>query len=147
VVQRPTFARIVTNDYAAFLGLAFPLLAPVLFILFALLDGVPVPTTLVYFVIIPSVVFGLVLLAWRLHLIRAVFESGHEVPATISGVWFYRDRGRIEYIYTFQGQKYRGGNAIMKNKRTLAFQPGDQVLVAVDRKHPKRAFIRDLYQA
>jgi hypothetical protein len=51
----------------------------------------------------------------------------------------------VEYVYTYQGQKYASGNAIHKVKQTQGLKIGEEVLVMIDRNNPKRAFIRDLY--
>lgn len=90
---------------------------------------------------------AVVLLLWRISIFTAVFNDGLDTPATISQVNFFRDRGRISYVYTFQGQKYRSGNAVMKTKLTRNYQVGDEVMVLVDRSKPKRAFVRDLYMS
>jgi hypothetical protein len=90
-------------------------------------------------------VVAIVILAWRIRLFYSIFDGGIEAPATISNIMFFRDRGRVDYIYTIQGEKFSSGNAIHKVKQTRSLQVGEQVIVMVDRNNLKRAFIRDLY--
>lgn len=97
----------------------------------------------VIFSIITIVAIGV--LAWRVQVFNTIFNDGLETPATVGNIFFFRDRGRVDYVYTYQGQKYISGNVIHKVKQTQALQIGEQVIVMVDRNHPNRAFIRDLY--
>jgi hypothetical protein len=82
---------------------------------------------------------------WRVKSIQDVFAKGVEIPGEITNVSFYRDRGRVEYTYSYQGQAYSGGNAVMKTGRTKALTPGEEVTLIVDQHEPRRAVIRDLY--
>jgi len=84
-------------------------------------------------------------IGWRVQAINTVFSDGMEMTAAISNVSFFRDRGRVDYVYTYQGQKYVSGNAIHKVKQTLELRVGTQVVLMADRNNPRRAFIRDLY--
>jgi hypothetical protein len=88
---------------------------------------------------------GLGLVFWRVQVIKAIFEDGIEIAGTLRSVVFFRDRGRVEYVYTYLDQKYASGNAILKTSRTKRLQPGMQIVLVVDRSQPRRAFIRDLY--
>jgi len=90
-------------------------------------------------------VISLIVLTWRIRQVFALLSDGLEMSATISNVSFFRDRGRVDYIYNYQGQKYASGNAIHKVKLTKNLKIGDEVIVVVDRNNPKRAYIRDLY--
>jgi hypothetical protein len=60
-------------------------------------------------------------------------------------VSFYRDRGRVEVVYMFQGERYLSRNIVVKNKTTRALVEGMPVIVLVDQGNPRRAFIRELY--
>jgi len=88
-----------------------------------------------------------VLLARRIARIKATLVSGPRVKAKVLGIGFMKDRGRVEFEYTLEGQHYASGAAIMKNKQTTAISPGDEIEVAIDRADPTRAFVVDLYLA
>jgi membrane-bound metal-dependent hydrolase YbcI (DUF457 family) len=88
---------------------------------------------------------ALVVIFWRVRLIKGIIENGIEAKATISSISFYKDRGRVEYIYNHEGQKYMRGNGIMKTKRTKNLRVDDTVIVMIDPGNPGKALIRDLY--
>ena len=88
---------------------------------------------------------SIVVVLWRIMLITTVFNDNQQVEANITRVFFFRDRGRIECVYEYNGQKFISGNAVMKTRWSKAIKEGDRVVVMVDRNQPKRSFIRDLY--
>jgi hypothetical protein len=141
--QSPSILRVIQNDYVATLGAIFPPITWVVFGFMLMMEGGNFSK--LFPVGLAITVLGFAAILWRYQLIRAVFEYGQETPAVISGIAFFRDRGRVHYVYTFQGQKYTSSNAIMKNGRTRKLQVGDPVTLVVSRDQPKRAFIRDLY--
>jgi hypothetical protein len=67
------------------------------------------------------------------------------VYGVITSIAFRRDRGKAEYSYTFQGQTYTAGSAVMKNGRTKQLRTGAEVALVVDPTAPERATIRELY--
>ncbi len=155
VSDRPPFTRIIWTDYIAFLGLFFPLM---IWALYLLLVGFSSPfnpageTTAavqenlrLFYISLALSLVGMSLLVWRLLLIGSVFLHGLEARGQIDEIFFYRDRGRVKYTYTFQGETYTSGVALHRTRKTRALQTGDQVTLVVDRERPKRAFIRDIY--
>jgi hypothetical protein len=95
--------------------------------------------------VLVATTLGIVVFLWRYWMVASLYSYGLDTPATVHEIGFYRDRGRISYVYSFQGQKYVSGSRIMKTKRTRSIQIGDQVNILVDPNDPKRALIRDLY--
>lgn len=140
----PSLLRIISVDYAAFTGFLYPPLCWAVFIIMTILESTDFSRLVWIGAAITAV--GIPLLLWRFQLIRSVFSEGLETPGEISSVSFFRDRGRVSYIYTYQGEKFISSNAVMKTKRTRALQVGDPVTVMVGRDNPKKAFIRQLYQ-
>ena len=143
--KQPSLIKILTIDYAAFLAVLFPIIMWGLYIVLVILEEVKLTDLVlpVTFALITVVSIGVI--GWRVRTINTVFSDGMEATAAISNVSFFRDRGRVDYVYTYQGQKYVSGNAIHKVKQTLALRGGAQVVLMVDRNNPRRAFIRDLY--
>jgi hypothetical protein len=140
--RRPTFLRVVQTDYTAFVSFLFP----VVFwgftaILFALQKLEPI---FGYVAAVISVL-GILVFVWRYNTLTSVFEDGLETKGIVTGVFFFRDRGRLEYIYVIEGKKLKSGNAVNKTKRTQSFPQGTEVMLVVDRNNLKRAFIQDLY--
>lgn len=143
--RQTSLVKIITVDYTAFVAFIFP---PIMWVLYAILlfsnkAQLSDPVLPAIFGVIS--ILAVAVLLWRIQSIRAVFTDGQEAEATLSNVFFFRDRGRLNYVYISQGQKYLSSNAVLKNRHTSALQVGSQVTVMVDRNHPNRAFIRDLY--
>jgi hypothetical protein len=95
--------------------------------------------------VLVATALGIVVFLWRYWTVVSLYNYGLETPATVHEIGFHRDRGRISYVYSFRGQKYVGGNRIMKTKRTKSYQMGDQVSILVDPNNPRRTLVRDLY--
>lgn len=141
--RQVSLARIVSTDYVSSVALLFPLVIWGMYLAFLFLD----PGVVADFISFAgaATILGLIVLLWRVRSMQGILRDGLEEAATISGTGFWRGRGRLEYIYLHQGEKYESGNAVQKNKRTQTLQVGDQVVVLVDRNNPKRALLRDLY--
>lgn len=141
--DRPSTLRVISVDTIALISF----LAPVVIwgldlgMLIFQIDGIQkmIPLS------IAITIFGAITLVWRYSHILSVIGNGKETPAVISNITFFRDRGTVQYIYTFQGQKYQSGNPIHKTKRTEALNVGDQVTLFVDPNKPKRAYIKELF--
>ena len=143
--RQPSLLKIVTIDYIAFLGWLFPIVMWGIYVVLIFLGNVKTNDFTLPIIFAVISVVALAILMWRIQVFNTVFSDGIESTATINNVSFFRDRGRVDYVYTYQGQKYVSGNAIHKVKQTLALKAGEQVVLMVDRNNPKRAFIRDLY--
>jgi len=137
--------HIIQIDYMALLGFLFPFGMWGFYLVLWILGNID-PSDLTLPIIFAFItLLSVMVLIWRVQTINNIFADGLEAVATINNISFFRDRGRVDYVYTFQGQKYVGGNAIHKVKKTQSLQIGEQVIVMVDRNNPKQAYIRDLY--
>ncbi len=141
--QLPSLFRIVKVDYLASLGVIFPVVLWGLALATRLFD--PEAASFFWLIAPIATVAGLLLLLWRVWAINQVFNDGAEVPGVIIGTSFFRGRGRVEYVYTYQSQKYQSGNAIQASPVARSLAPGQAVTLMVDRLNPKRAFARELY--
>jgi hypothetical protein len=74
-----------------------------------------------------------------------MFCHGQEVAGRIASVVINRDRGRVEYTYTYKRKRYKTVAAVHRNKQTKALKAGEAVVLMVDQKNPERAFIRNIY--
>jgi hypothetical protein len=143
--RQPSVVKMITIDYASFMAFLFPVVSWGFYIIMLISKNITTTDYSLPAIIGVITIVAIGVLVWRLQILNTIFNDGIEAPATISNISFFRDRGRIDYIYTYQGQKYSRWNAVMKVKRTKVFQIGEPVTVMVDRNNPKRAFIRDLY--
>lgn len=151
----PSPFRIAQTDYVAFLALAFPAVFWVIHIATAYFGFFPdlrgrEPLTEAaapffrHLGIITTLV-GVPLFVWRVRSFQALFAQGVPVMGRMTSVSFFRDRGRVEYTYAYEGRTYNGYHVVMKTKRTQALRPDTEVMLIVDRSNPKRALIRDVY--
>lgn len=141
--QKPSLFRVVSVDYSSLLSVMFPAV-------FWFASGYFHFTgddSLELFVIIAiaSSVIGIPFLIWRYWTISSVFDDGMEVQGIILGVGFFRGRGRVDYTYTFQGQKYQSSNSINRSKYTRNLRDGQTATLLVNRENPKQAFIKEIY--
>jgi hypothetical protein len=143
--KQPSLVKIITIDYAAFVALLFPIITWGIYIVLVVLQKVKTTDFSLLAIYAGITIVAVGVMGWRIQVFNSVFNDDIEVPAIISNVFFFRDRGRIDYVYTHQGQKYASGNAVHKVKQTRSLLVGEQVIVMVDRNNPKRAYIRNLY--
>jgi len=139
--------RIIQSDAIAVLGIIWPLVGFLMYAVAALgiLPNLRAGTSIFLYVGIAGALIGLPIAFWRIRTIMDRFSKGVEVVGQITGIGFYRDRGRVEYAYTHLGQTYSGGHGIMKTGRTEMLRVGGQVVLLVDPNNPRSALIRDLY--
>lgn len=132
----------VNNDFTLTLAILVPFFIWVFFFLSSILVG---RSQIIFILAIAVTILSPGLLVWRLRSLRAYFKAGEEVVGKITHAYFFSDRGRLQFKYTFEGVSYSGSAAVHKNDRTTAFKEGQDILLIVDRARPKRAFMLDLY--
>ncbi|RPI90216.1 MAG: hypothetical protein EHM40_18915 [Chloroflexi bacterium] len=141
--QRPSLFRVISVDYPSLLAALFP----VVFWVWTAYYFYAGSDSLQFFLLVSS---GITLVAipflfWRYRNIASVFEEGLESPGVIMAINFFRGRGRVDYAYTFQGQKLVSGNAINRTRLTKELRVGQAVTLVIDRNNPKRAFVKEIY--
>lgn len=142
--KKPALRKIFSTDYATFLATMFIVIAAGAFLFDRLVEPLTVSQELPYITAFVGVV-GIPVIVWRIRLISSTFEYGWEVNGDIVDIGFFRDRGKVSYIYTVQGQRYQASNAMLKNRTTRSLQSGQKVKIVANRDNPKVAFIRDIY--
>jgi hypothetical protein len=86
------------------------------------------------------------LLVWKVNRIYSVCNAGQETTATITNIIrFFRGRRQIFFTHNFADGKYSCRLTVMRNGRTKKCAIGDQVIVWVDVKNPKKAYIKEFY--
>jgi len=149
-----SFVRVVRSDYISFLSLTG--IAVVWMLHFMLSIGITFKSRrslawsesssdgFLGIAIVVTIVL-LALFAFRIYSFHSVFKKGLLIKGTITYIMLFRDRGRIEFMYTVHGKEYNAGSPITKNARTLALDVGQTVDIVVSPKKKRRAFIVDLY--
>ena len=142
--KKPSVERIFFTYYTT----SFSTISLLIMLGFFLFDRFIQPTTLTtqmpWLLVLVSML-GIAAIVWRIRLISSAFEDGWEVEGDIVGASFFRDRGRVTYIYTIQGERYQSSNAIMKHRLTRDIRRGQKVIIVANKDNPKVAFIRDIY--
>jgi hypothetical protein len=139
--KQPSILRILNTDFKAGIVLAAPVFFWFSYLCLAIFRVWP----WLVWVCLACTLLGIGLAAYRCWVIIAVFERGLEAEATLTGVWFRKERGRLEFDYTFQGEKYNSSCAIMKTDQSEDLQAGETVRLVFDPQKPQNAFIIDLY--
>ena len=147
----PSFIQVIWSDYTAFLATFTPIV--IWIVCLAWLpdwrgNGPAISSSLVSIFLLVAfngTFIGLGFLFQRFLLVRRALLKGKQVRGKISEVALIRDRGRVEYIYIYQHKEYRSSVSIHRNQRTKALRKGEQVVLFVDPRRPRIAFIRDLY--
>jgi hypothetical protein len=142
-IQSPSLFRVISTDYPSLLSVLLPTVFSIFtaYFFFSNNDS----RMLFLFLTIGTTVVGIPFLIQRYKMISSVFAEGSKIQGTVTNIYFFRGRGRVEYSYNFQGQKQNSGNAINSNKYTRSIKVGQPVKVFVDPNNPKRAFIQEIY--
>lgn len=143
---KPSLLRVMTHDYSSFVALISPIVVWAMCGLLRPFWNHDDPTIFLWFPIIVTAIM-VPLFLWRVWIIWSTLTCGIDVNGIITSIFFFRDRGRVDYSYTFEGKPYRRGNGIMKSRVTLHLEPNTNVILAVNPKNPKLAFIRDIYSS
>ena len=141
--QNLSLFRMISTDYPSFLSVLFPIVFGGFSAYFFVTGNDAVQLFLL--LAIGAIVLGVPYLVQRYRTISSVFADGIEAQGTVTNMFFFRGRGRVEYSYTVQGGKQTSSNAINKNSRTRSLKVGQTVTVVVDRNDPKLAFIKEIY--
>ena len=141
--QSPSLFRVISTDYPSYLSVLFPVVFGAFTMYFFATENTA--SQLFLLLTIGATVIGVPTLIQRYRAISAVLANGTETKGVVNSVGFFRGRGRVEYSYTFHGEKHTTSNAINRNGRTRKLRVGQPVKVLVDPENPKRAFIQEIY--
>jgi hypothetical protein len=141
--QSPSLFRVISTDYPSYLSVLFPVVFGAFTMYFFATENTA--SQLFLLLTIGATVIGVPTLIQRYRAISSVLANGTETKGVVNSVGFFRGRGRVEYSYTFQGEKHTTSNAINRNGRTRKLRVGQPVKVLVDPENPKRAFIQEIY--
>lgn len=81
----------------------------------------------------------------RLRYIASYFKNSFECTGVIADIMFYKDRGRVTYVYQIEDTVFKKGMAIMKTKQTKTFHKGQEVSLLIKKDTHKKAIIKSLY--
>jgi hypothetical protein len=141
--QKPFSAwRAVENDFSLTLPMLVPFVAWVMYLLPLVIVG---SSPLCLSLAVIATIAGPAVLAWKLAGIRRVFLEGQALTGVIRSTQFIKDRGRINYDYSYAGQDYPGTVTVHVTDRTKSFWNGQEVELVLDPAKPQQAYLRGLY--
>jgi hypothetical protein len=153
-VVNPKIRAIIMTDYLALVSVVVPVGLWTGCVALAIRVRLGVPRNAVALDMCESSLLTIALIATvictsalvrRIRRIRRLIRHGCHANATVTMIWFFRDRGRIEFEYTRDGIVVQSGLALHKTKKTAALQVGQQIQVLVDPNRPKQIVIPELY--
>ncbi|WP_341644078.1 hypothetical protein [Thauera sp. SDU_THAU2] len=140
-----SISKVVATDWPALAAcVGIPIIWAVHFI-FPLIRQIKVPLPILLPVCISVTLF--VCLAWRFARIAQLFSHGQLTVGQITGLSIVKDRGRLEFVFEYQGKVVSAWMPIHKNKAVLSLTCGANVEVLFDACTPTKAIIKHLYAA
>ncbi|MFP4011372.1 MAG: DUF3592 domain-containing protein [Spirochaetaceae bacterium] len=83
----------------------------------------------------------------RIGTIMSLADTGTEVTASVQAVFMRGNKGRIEFTYVYDGERYEASAAFRTRDLLRDLPQGTQVPVLVDPAKPQRAILPDLYRS
>lgn len=142
-------------DYLSILSIVIPIVALLLYIdarYFNLLHlivkrGTSTNNDSFFFLwmAIVTILICIPFLFFRVQRIKNHFKEGVEVIGIIIYISLFKDRGRIEFSYVFEGKEYVSGTAVHQNSYVKSLKMGQHINVVVNKENPKKAFIKEMF--
>lgn len=142
--SKPSFFRIISNDYVTYTCIAFLLICLIVILVSSFLTAGGTAIFLL-FLVIGSMIAGTIVVA-RLALFYRIFNFGTGVEAVISRVVCFRNQISVSLQYGYQGELRTCKQIFLKNAATSRYSVGDEVVVLIDPNNPQRAVIKELFQ-
>ncbi len=147
----PHFINIIWTDYTSFFQTVITVVVWIVYIAWVpkwtdrgpMISPWMAPYVLNFSILITLA--GMAIVTSRVILLRRVFRNGVQVQGKILAFSLRRDRGRVEYVYIFNGNEYQSGANVHRTSLTKNLQVGERVTLIVDSSQPKRAYIRHIY--
>ena len=141
--KTPSLIKIIRTDYYAFLSFLFLVIIWGFFILFQLF-GYGNPDS-AFIIVLAVSALAIAVGIWRIQTILALFSIGIELSATVTEIWFFRGRGRIDCKFTYRGHDYLSGSDVVPTRDAKNLGVGDRLNVIVDPDNPTRSMVLDLF--
>ena len=140
-MRKVSFFKILYHDYAAFGTFIGPIIGMI-----AVTYGFIMEDKVAWMIGSGLIVVLGSLFLFRLSIIYRLLREGEEVQGVIVGKWYYRDRGRINYSYKYQGEMISSGWAIMRNKVNRQIEKDMKVTVLLNPNKPKQSIILSVFE-
>jgi hypothetical protein len=144
--MRPRLRKIVLADWPAlFCLIAIPGIWVIGFVFPFMRAGARFGRAEMLTTALPLSLIAAGFLLWRVRRIQLLFSRGTVVRGYITRIRLARDRGRVEFLYEFDGQRFESWMPVHQNPDVLALREAQEVELLVDSTCPRRAVIRHLF--
>jgi hypothetical protein len=154
--MKVSIIKIIKSDYLAMLSLIAPIVTIIIFIDSKYIGVLhkffsrgrltePGDSSIFLIMALITIAVFVPLFAFRIKSIKNHFKDGIEVIGKIVHLSLWKDRGRVEYEYEIDGEKYRSGNAFHRNKFVDSLVEGQEISIIVSKNNPKKGLIKEMY--
>jgi len=85
------------------------------------------------------------LLAWRVWRVCYLFRRGHEAEGVVTRLKIVRDRGRLEYAFSANGERIYAWFPVHRTQHVLRMREGTPVTVLYKETNPAFSIVRELF--
>jgi hypothetical protein len=82
---------------------------------------------------------------WRVLRLKHIAASGQITEGTIDYIQYVKDRGRVEYSFTVEGQPFNSWCPVHLSSEVLSLDQGQKVRIVFNPKNPSQSFIAELF--
>lgn len=94
---------------------------------------------------LPLSLIALGFFLWRVTRIQALFRRGVAVRGYITRIRLASDRGRVDFLYEFKGERLESWMPVHQSPEVLALRESQEIDLLVDATRPRHAIIWHLF--
>jgi hypothetical protein len=144
--MKPRFKKILLADWPAlFCFIAIPGIWVIGFVFPFLREAARFGRVEMLTIALPLSVNAAGFFLWRVTRIQTLFRRGAAVRGYITRIRLARDRGRVEFLYEFRGERLESWMPVHQSPEVLALRESQEIDLLVDATRPRRAIIRHLF--
>jgi hypothetical protein len=138
--------RLIENDYTTGFFTYAIFIVWIMYFIFLMLDLSFLDASSFKIIPILTTGIGIPFLMWRIYFFRKMYKCGVETTGTIVFAAYLGRGDRVIYEYSFQNKKYKTGNGLAPVFLSEnGYKVGDEIILLVNPKKPKKAVIKDIY--
>ncbi len=82
---------------------------------------------------------------WRVLRLKRIAISGRVTAGTIDYIQYVKDRGRVEYSFSVEGQSFHSWCPVHLSSEVLSLDQGQKVSIVFNPRNPSESFIAELF--
>lgn len=145
-IVKPVLKKIVLTDWPAlFCSISIPGIWLIGFVFPFLRRGAEFGRDEMLTIALPLSLLAAGVLLWRISRVQTLFRRGAVVRGAITRILLARDRGRVEFRYEFDGERFDSWMPVHQSSEVRALRESQEIDLLVDPSRPRRAIIRHLF--